>query len=686
MDDLKNEFRMMKQSIEKSMVDNPNQIYQRFLESQKSKKEPNLFRNVFLWKRIAMIVLLVNIIIGIGVFAKYRNMKGNLTTKVVFGDTSGNSDIHQDARRVTSLSKIKQLFDNADNFKPNPPTTNPPTTGNPALDPTYSALNPDYSVDMSSHYLDTNRTYMTNTQEEGIDEADIVKVNGDYIYYIKNRTLYILKTEAGKMEIVKKYGNYQMNYTKNLYYTDKYLIVIASPRKNSRVYEIKQYIRIFIYDIHTYEQVVSVEVPGSNISTRLINNELYVVNSDYNYDENHLPICYVDDVAHETSINNIYYSPDYGLDIDSYTSIFRFTLDDIIQIDDFYLLSPYIKDIYVTSNAIYLLRNKKDNESIQSETKRTKYPISNVLVIDISENIRVNGLIKVNGIIGDKYWIDEYNGYVRIATTYQKSTYRLTNDYWTFEHRDICNQLSVFQQNEEGMWKEIGSVSKGLGEVGESIRSVRFNKEFVTIVTYRDTDPLYYINLSNPTQPVITSELKISGYSVYQHPYQDDYVIGIGYESEGSRIDGYKIALFDISDPSHIVQVGNPYIFDLPNNVTLAVLFDPKTLFLNLENDIFGLATKNNMLLTAPDYTIWIGGEPVTIRNPNKLNDYYYVFKIDVMSENPIQVVLEETSKEHTFERMVFIGNYYYLLASDVVYSYQVINGQFLPYDALQLI
>ena len=669
MDDLKNEFRMMKQSIEKSMVDNPNQIYQRFLESQKSKKEPNLFRNVFLWKRIAMIVLLVNIIIGIGVFAKYRNMKGNLTTKVVFGDTSGNSDIHQDARRVTSLSKIKQLFDNADNFKPNPPTTNPPTTGNPALDPTYSALNPDYSVDMSSHYLDTNRTYMTNTQEEGIDEADIVKVNGDYIYYIKNRTLYILKTEAGKMEIVKKYGNYQMNYTKNLYYTDKYLIVIASPRKNSRVYEIKQYIRIFIYDIHTYEQVVSVEVPGSNISTRLINNELYVVNSDYNYDENHLPICYVDDVAHETSINNIYYSPDYGLDIDSYTSIFRFTLDDIIQIDDFYLLSPYIKDIYVTSNAIYLLRNKKDNESIQSETKRTKYPISNVLVIDISENIRVNGLIKVNGIIGDKYWIDEYNGYVRIATTYQKSTYRLTNDYWTFEHRDICNQLSVFQQNEEGMWKEIGSVSKGLGEVGESIRSVRFNKEFVTIVTYRDTDPLYYINLSNPTQPVITSELKISGYSVYQHPYQDDYVIGIGYESEGSRIDGYKIALFDISDPSHIVQVGNPYIFDLPNNVTLAVLFDPKTLFLNLENDIFGLATKNNMLLTAPDYTIWIGGEPVTIRNPNKLNDYYYVFKIDVMSENPIQVVLEETSKEHTFERMVFIGNYYYLLASDVVYS-----------------
>ena len=190
MDDLKNEFRMMKQSIEKSMVDNPNQIYQRFLESQKSKKEPNLFRNVFLWKRIAMIVLLVNIIIGIGVFAKYRNMKGNLTTKVVFGDTSGNSDIHQDARRVTSLSKIKQLFDNADNFKPNPPTTNPPTTGNPALDPTYSALNPDYSVDMSSHYLDTNRTYMTNTQEEGIDEADIVKVNGDYIYYIKKLLIF----------------------------------------------------------------------------------------------------------------------------------------------------------------------------------------------------------------------------------------------------------------------------------------------------------------------------------------------------------------------------------------------------------------------------------------------------------------------------------------------------------------
>ena len=244
--------------------------------------------------------------------------------------------------------------------------------------------------------------------------------------------------------------------------------------------------------------------------------------------------------------------------------------------------------------------------------------------------------------------------------------------------------MSIFHQDETGIWEEISLLNEGIGERLETICSVRFNKEIVTIVTYRSIDPLYYIDLSNPTEPIITSELKISGYSVYQHPYQDNYVIGIGYESEGSLINGYKIALFDISDASHIVQVGNPYIFDASDYDQPAVLSNPKELFLDLENDIFGFSITDSVKGLQTLFPIFSLQNTKTSSESQRKN-YYYIFKIDVESENPIQVIFEESSKEHSFKRMTFIGDYYYLLARNSVYSYQMINDQMVPCNTLQL-
>jgi len=92
-------------------------------------------------------------------------------------------------------------------------------------------------------------------------------------------------------------------------------------------------------------------------------------------------------------------------------------------------------------------------------------------------------------------------------------------------------------------------VLSGLGKVGESIKSVRFMGDKAYLVTFKTTDPLYTIDLSNPKAPKKMGELEINGYSAYLHPIGDDKLLGIGQDAdEEGRRKGVKIELFDISD------------------------------------------------------------------------------------------------------------------------------------------
>jgi uncharacterized secreted protein with C-terminal beta-propeller domain len=96
---------------------------------------------------------------------------------------------------------------------------------------------------------------------------------------------------------------------------------------------------------------------------------------------------------------------------------------------------------------------------------------------------------------------------------------------------------------------EIEGILTGLGKEGETIKSVRFMGTKAYLVTFKTTDPLYTIDLSNPKSPKKMGELQVNGYSAYLHPIGNDKLLGIGQDtdSEGRR-QGVKIELFDISD------------------------------------------------------------------------------------------------------------------------------------------
>ena len=98
-------------------------------------------------------------------------------------------------------------------------------------------------------------------------------------------------------------------------------------------------------------------------------------------------------------------------------------------------------------------------------------------------------------------------------------------------------------------------LSTVLGEA-EQIYSVRFLGDVAYVVTFRQTDPLYTIDLSNPREPKVVGELKILGYSAYLHPIGDGLLMGVGQDATDSgRVQGTQVSVFDVSDPSDPTRI-----------------------------------------------------------------------------------------------------------------------------------
>lgn len=149
---------------------------------------------------------------------------------------------------------------------------------------------------------------------------------------------------------------------------------------------------------------------------------------------------------------------------------------------------------------------------------------------------------EVPGTLLNQFSMSEHDDRLRLATT----------DGW--DGRGAAESWVRVLEERDGGLVEVGSVG-GLGK-GEQIKSVRFIDDTGYVVTFRQTDPLYTVDLSNPTAPAVVGELKILGYSAYLHPAGDGLLIGIGQDAtEQGRVTGTQVALFDVSDPANPTQI-----------------------------------------------------------------------------------------------------------------------------------
>jgi uncharacterized secreted protein with C-terminal beta-propeller domain len=382
----------------------------------------------------------------------------------------------------------------------------------------------------------------TNIQVEGVDEADIVKTDGLYIYIVSDYAVHIVSAyPPEEAELVSTITFDQM--VTNIYVDDDKLI--AMTMDDPWVYSTwsipdeiwVETTKVHIYDISdrtapTLDRVINAD--GYTVNSRMIGDYVYLVTqrSDitFNDDEVWLPRFSDDGATTVVEADMIYYTnvtePWY-----SFTNILAINVHDAEEQIGYesFLLGPSTT-LYASRENIYLTSPSWDWSSDSTNVYK--------ITID-GRSIEFTADGTVPGRVLNQFSMDERDGYFRIAVT---SGHVSRNGAMTSNDVYVLNaSLGI-----------VGSVT-GLAP-GEDIYSVRFMGDRCYMVTFKKVDPLFTIDLADPENPKVLGKLKIPGYSDYLHPYDENTLIGIGKEAveaeEGdfSWYQGVKISLFDVSD------------------------------------------------------------------------------------------------------------------------------------------
>jgi uncharacterized secreted protein with C-terminal beta-propeller domain len=482
----------------------------------------------------------------------------------------------------------------------------------------------------------------TNVQVEGVDEADIVKTDGEYIYIVSGNNLTIVKAyPPEEAQVVSKLTldggitGIFINGDKLAVFVNDYMLYAfyggvtvvedsvsinpdvadlpvktvpenATDEENETrdpddpvngtvtppsepisppiepipfVYE-PPTTTVKVYDISNKANPVLTRdftIDGSYFSSRMVGDYIYLVATMYTfYTETDvaLPRITYENETETVGATDVYY---YNFTDTSYTftTVVALNIADDTQAPTHEtIVMGGTSAIYVSTGNIYLTFPDynwwQEDDTMKTTIQRVKIDQDSITFVASGE---------VPGYILNQFSMDEYNGYFRIATT-------LNNNNWrTFTQETASkNNLYVLDMN----LNIVGSL-ENLAP-GEQIYSTRFMGNRGYIVTFRNVDPLFVIDLSNPTAPTVLGELKVTGYSGYLHPYNENILIGIGKETiydaeeDFAWYQGIKISLFDVSDVSNPVEIAKYEIGD--RGTDSPILYEHKSLLFDREKNL----------------------------------------------------------------------------------------------------
>jgi len=521
-------------------------------------------------------------------------------------------------------------------------------TSGPSKLGTSEAISSDYST--------------TNIQIQGVDEADIIKNDGKYIYAISQNTIFIVDaypTEnaqvLSKLEFSEGVHEMFINKDRLIVFAHEYGPVFyggmiepmpfgiveeaeITTSSDSEVVEEnvaakemsimprwqppKTY--VYVYDVSDRTNPIlerNMSIDGSYYDSRMIGDHVYaVIDNPVQRDNITIPRIMTAGVSRPACDCGelLYFDiPDYSY---KFTTILAVNTQTNDEPDTKVFLMGYTQNMFVSMNNIYVTYMKRITETdmtdriikeiipelpsaIASEVKAIMdsdmkdyqkmnklSEIFNKLVNDLSDeeraalekvlqekmeqvqkqiakemertiihkisinngNINYIGQGEAPGNVLNQFSMDEHNGYFRIATT----TGRMWGSDESLNHVYILNN----DLNIVGSVEDLAS--------GEKIYSARFIGDRAYMVTFRQIDPLFVIDLSNPTAPQVLGYLKVTGYSDYLHPYDENHIIGIGKETIADEErdlawqQGVKISLFDVSDVANPKEISKFEIGD----------------------------------------------------------------------------------------------------------------------------
>ena len=469
----------------------------------------------------------------------------------------------------------------------------------------------------------------TNVRQEGVDEADVVKTDGRYLYTLKDngRSVAIVDTANGELQMVISIPVEADDQAREFYVSDGHLILISEfnqEREDGAWTYASTDTRVTTYDItdpEKPEKAGEVTQSGSYTSSRLTDGHLYLF-SQYSVDvtsgitpkdkKDYIP--YVNQQMLEA--DDIYlppFSQAYMYEVVSSVDIAKPG-----EIQDSKAIFSDGGELYVSNDNIYWYETRW-SEKTETVIKRISYK---------DGKLKAEASGKVDGYINDSFSIDEYDGYLRVVTT-----------------DDETNGLYIL----DSKMKEVGSIT-GLAE-GEQVYSARLLGDTGYFVTYEQTDPLFSVDLSDPKNPEIIGKLKIPGFSEYLHFYGENLLLGIGMDvdEDGFTTNGVKLSMFDISDSSDVKEIQK---YTLENVYSAAAMYDYKAVLIDPEKNVIGFAADGN------------NGEN------------YYVFSYN--DANGFECLMNETVNGNGYQsaRGVYVDNTLYVVKGNIIEAYDMADYQ----------
>lgn len=416
----------------------------------------------------------------------------------------------------------------------------------------------------------------TNVRQEGVDEADVAKTDGRYLYVLEDDGDYVSIVDTKiNMKKISEIKAPKDETIEEFYLTEKNkkVVMICSNSSDDDYEDVEDVTRssliskqtegtqVVTYDVQDKKhpkKVGKVSQSGEYESSRISDGYLYLFSNYWvpenwkkKYPETYIP--YVDDSLMKAKDICL---PD-GMKGCMYEIISAIDLKHPDKIADSKAIFSEGGDAYVSNKNIYYYEEEWTGNGKQEKTLLRKLSYKKGKLAVVAQKT-------FRGYLNDSFSIDEYDGYLRMVVT-----------------RGKTNAVYVLDQKLK-LTGKITNLAKD-----ERVYSARFLGDTGYFVTYKETDPLFSVDLSNPKNPKILGRLKIPGFSNYLHFYGEDKLLGIGMDvdKKGDVTDGVKLSMFDISDKKNVKE---EHKYTLKDVYSTDVEWDYKAALIDVEKNIIG--------------------------------------------------------------------------------------------------
>lgn len=491
----------------------------------------------------------------------------------------------------------------------------------------------------------------TNIRQEGVAEGDIIKTDGKNLYILDAQKVQIVNIENQEL---KQMGTIRLDdgkYGSEIYIKDERLVLVYTRTE----YEdgeagygqsYRQYTVAETYDVSNPAEPVSVgkiTQSGEFHTMRIVGDYIYLFSNFYA------------DIAAQKKDIQAYIPEVQGQSIDSrnilmpqvirgsqYTVVSSFSMKEPGEKADSKAIFGSSGLTYVSSSNIYVCEayyNSDISDVSQTYIRKVSYQDGKLEAV---------GQTKVDGTLNDSFSIDEYKGNLRLVTTVSPVDGGSVSPILRIGAQDSEKKSDAKESNSlfilDGNLQELGRI-EGLAEE-ETVYSARFMGDTGYFVTYKQVDPLFSVDLSDPSAPVVTGELKIPGFSEYLHPYGEGLLLGIGMDMDetGTAANGVKLSMFDISDPGDVKEI-EKYV--LEDCYSTDIAYNYKAALIDTERNLIGFSANGDI-------------------------QHYYVFSYD---ENAgFQCIFDRELSGYGSGRGVYSGDTFYLAAGNTVESYSMVT------------